>query len=265
MEKIKLNCYFTNTTIDLFNLPPNITEEQIMQSFTCQTKPVSIEINNIGQQQCWSARLMFNNKSTDDVQKALEFIDDKKFKSFGVIIPFGFICNKSNNYRLVAERFMNENTIQIKNTEDVTIDQILHLLEKNNLNDVQFVYRYWPGGKPKKTIHKNELNNNDDNNTENEVDDDFDENDINDQYEENPPNNVDEADDYENDVNAENEEKMDQNDDVISKKNFIIVSFKETKKNLIKLLNGQKINEKQLEVIGLKKYVRGISIPKKYE
>lgn len=262
MNETKLNCYFTNTTIDLFNLPPNITEEQIMQSFTCKTKPVSIEINNIGQQQCWSARLLFNNKSINDVQNALKFINDKQLNNFGVLIPFGFICYKSNNYRLVAERFMNKNTIMIKNTEDVTIDQILHLLEENNLNDVQFVYRYWSGGKPKKTIQKSELNNNDDDD-EDEVDDDFDENDINDQYEENSTNNVDEVDDNENDVNEENEEKMDQNDDVISKKNFIIVSFKEIKKNPIKLLNGQKINEKQLEVIGLKKYVRGISIPKK--
>lgn len=94
----KLNWYFTNTAIDLFNLPPNITEEQIMKSFTCQTKPVSIEINNIGQQQCWSDRLQFNNKSIDDVQNAMKFIDDKKMNNIGgLLVPFGFICNKSRN------------------------------------------------------------------------------------------------------------------------------------------------------------------------
>lgn len=101
LEKVsilkKLNWYFTNTAIDLFNLPPNITEEQIMKSFTCQTKPVSIEINNIGQQQCWSDRLQFNNKSIDDVQNAIKFIDDKKLNNIGVHVPFGFIFNKSRN------------------------------------------------------------------------------------------------------------------------------------------------------------------------
>lgn len=137
---------FTRSKIWLFNLLPETTEQEVIDYFPDGAKPISVEIYPQEKTRCWWATLQFNKKNLKDVINAEEFLQRDDREGLGLLIPFGYIPYYGGSYlkkkpfTTMCVNYLKRNSIFIENTQDVTIDQIVFLLESNDLMDVVFLY-----------------------------------------------------------------------------------------------------------------------------
>ena len=142
------NCGYTRVTLRMFNLHPEITENEIKNYFPDDFKPVSIHIYNMEQEQCWWARINFNKYDLNDTEKAKIFMNKLNRKPIGVLIPFGFFQksgidkDKMKDYQKEARKNIDEmKTLRIIHTAGIEINDILLILNENKINDVTYLSR----------------------------------------------------------------------------------------------------------------------------
>ncbi|KAK8857940.1 hypothetical protein M9Y10_013039 [Tritrichomonas musculus] len=171
-DKTYENVVFTRTKLWMFNLLPETTENDIIQYFPDDCKPISATIYNEAENRCWWAVVQFNEKTIKDVQKAEDYLDQDDRESIGLLIPFGYIpyyggnYAKRSKYTKMCVNYMKHNSIFIEKTENITVDQIVFLLESNELENVNFLYCFCPEKKETSEETNDKDKDDDDNDTE---------------------------------------------------------------------------------------------------
>ena len=141
--------FYTRTTIRMYNLHPNITENEIINYFPIEFRPISVKIK-MEQKHCWWADVIFNQSNINDVIKANEFLNDPNREPISSLIPFGYIPysgidkDRFSAFKKLAMENINGNAIKIKETAGISIDDVLSFLSRYNLNDVTFLDRIIP-------------------------------------------------------------------------------------------------------------------------
>ena len=140
------NITLLRTKIWMFNLPPDISEQEIINYFPDDAKPIKIKIYPQSPELMWWGLIIFPEKSLKEVTKAAKYLKSEERGSIRSFIPFGYMVyhggelSRKVKYTNIVKKFMRNNSIFIENTENVTVEQIIFFLESNGINDIHLLY-----------------------------------------------------------------------------------------------------------------------------
>ncbi|OHT09468.1 hypothetical protein TRFO_04545 [Tritrichomonas foetus] len=137
---------FIRTKLWMFNLPPETTEQEIIEYFPSKIRPVSVKICPEEEKSTWWAIVQFNTSKLNDVEQAEQELNNEDRDMIGSFLPFGYIpyhgghFTRQNIYKRMCVNYMKNNSIFIEKTTDVTVEKVIFLLESNGIDGIRFMH-----------------------------------------------------------------------------------------------------------------------------